>query len=82
MSVQVGLYRPAGTRSGLGGMKMNMKEKLLLVWVLVMVALSLLSSHFWGWTVYALEKAVALNVVALPSAARYAAAICTTWFLR
>jgi hypothetical protein len=62
-------------------MKMSMKEKLLLVWVLVMVALSLLFSHFWGCTVYALEKAVALNVVALPSAARYAAVICTACLL-
>ena len=44
------------------GMKMNTKARLLLVGVLVMVALSLLFSQFWGWTVYALQKIVALNL--------------------
>ncbi len=60
---------------------MSMKEKLLLVWVLVMVAFSLLFSHFWGWTIYTLQKAVALNVVSLPSAAKYAAVICSACFV-
>jgi hypothetical protein len=55
-----------------GGMAMNMKEKLLFVWLLVVVAFSLVFHHFWASTVYALGKAVALNLVSLPGLANFA----------
>jgi len=63
------------------GMNMNTKARLLLVGVLVMVALSLLFSQFWGWTVYALQKIVALNIVSLPAAVTHAVAICASCLL-
>jgi len=45
------------------GMLMSTKGKVLFVWILVLMALSFLFSHFWGCTVYALERAVATNFV-------------------
>jgi hypothetical protein len=50
----------------LWGMAMNMKEKLLFVWLLVVVAFSLVFHDFWASAVYTLGKAVALNIVSLP----------------
>ena len=50
---------------------MNMKEKLLFVWLLVVLAFSLVFHHFWASTVYALGKAVALNLVSLPGLANF-----------
>ena len=47
---------------------MNAKKKFLIVWLLLMVALSFFLGHFWSYTVYtvyALEKAVALGIVPL-----------------
>jgi len=62
-------------------MAMNTKEILLLIWIFVLVALSLLFWHFLGWTIYALQKIIALNVVSLWSAAGYAAVICAACLL-
>jgi hypothetical protein len=63
------------------GMDMNTKARLLLVGVLVMVALSLLFSQFWGWTVYALQKIVALNIISLQAAVTHAVVICASYLL-
>lgn len=63
-------------------MNMGIKEKLLLVWVLVMVVFGFLCSHFCGWTIYVLQRAVALNVVSLPNAVKSAVVICAACFLR
>ena len=52
---------------------MNRKEKLLFVWLLVVVAVSFIFHHFWACTVYALGRAVALNLVLLPGLAKLAA---------
>ncbi len=54
------------------GMAMSRKGKVLFVWILV-VALGFFFSHFWGCAVYALEKAVALSFVSLPSVGKLAA---------
>ena len=62
-------------------MAMNTKEILLLIWIFVLVALSLLFWHFLGWTIYALQQLTALKVVSLPGAARYAAVICAARLL-
>ena len=51
---------------------MNMKEKLLFVWLLVVVAFSLVFHHFWASAVYALGKAVALNLASLPGLVSFA----------
>jgi hypothetical protein len=56
-------------------MAMSMKEKLLVVWIFLVVAFCFLFRHFWSWTVYALEKAIALSVIPLPGVAKFAAGI-------
>jgi len=50
---------------------MSTKEKLLFVWILAVVAISLVFHHFWASTIYALGKAVAVNLVSLPGLARF-----------
>ena len=54
---------------------MNMKEKPLFVWLLVVVACSLVFRHFWASTVYALGRVIALNLVSLPGLAKLAIGI-------
>ena len=60
---------------------MSMKEELLFVWLLVVVAVSFVFHHFWACTVYALGRAVALNLVFLPGMAKLAAVIGSACFL-
>jgi len=60
---------------------MSSKEKLLIVWLLVVVAVSFVFHHFWVCTVYALGRAVALNIVLLPSLAKFAAGVWITHLL-
>ena len=60
---------------------MSMKEKLLLVWLLVVVAFGFVFRHFWASTVYALGRAVAMNLVSLPGLAKFAAVICSMHLL-
>ena len=55
---------------------MSMKEKLLFVWLLVAVAFGFVFRHFWVSAVYALGRAVALNLVSSPGLAKLAAGIC------
>ncbi|HEV1996162.1 MAG TPA: hypothetical protein VGR03_17645 [Candidatus Acidoferrum sp.] len=55
---------------------MSMKEKLLFVWLLVVVAFSFVFHHFWASTICALGRVVALNLVSLPGLAKFAAGIC------
>ena len=51
---------------------MSMKEKLLFVWLLVVVVFSFVFHHFWASTVCALGRVVALNLVCLPGLAKFA----------
>jgi hypothetical protein len=62
-------------------MAMSMKEKLLFAWLLVVVAFSFIFRHFWASAVYALGRAVALDLVSLPGLAKLAAGICGVSFL-
>jgi len=62
-------------------MAVNTKEKVLIVWFLVVVAVSFVFHHFWVCTVYALGRAVALNLVFLPGMAKLAAVIGSACFL-
>ena len=52
---------------------MNTKEKILFLWILVVVAFGLVFHHFWASTVYALGRAVALTLISLAGLARLAA---------
>jgi hypothetical protein len=52
------------------GMAMSTKEKLLFVWILAVVAFSLVFHRFWASTIYALGKAVAINLISLPGLAK------------
>jgi hypothetical protein len=61
-------------------MAMNMKEKVLFLWLLVVVA-SFVFRHFWASTVCALGRAVALSLVCLPGLAKFAAVIFGAHFL-
>ena len=54
---------------------MSTKEKVLIVWLLVVMAASFVFHHFWAYTVYALGRAVALNLVFLPGLAKLTAGI-------
>ncbi|HEX7698318.1 MAG TPA: hypothetical protein VF394_13005 [Candidatus Acidoferrum sp.] len=59
---------------------MSMKEKLLFVGLLVAVAFGFVFRHFWASAVYALGRAVALNLVSSPGLAKLAAGICGIGF--
>jgi hypothetical protein len=61
-------------------MAMSMKEKVLFLWLLVVVA-SFVFRHFWASTVCALGRAVALNLVCLPGLAKFVAVIFGAHFL-
>ena len=52
---------------------MNTKEKILFLWILVVVAFGLVFHHFGASTVYALGRAVALTLISLMGLARLAA---------
>ena len=60
---------------------MSMKEKLLLVWILAVVAFSLVFHHFWAGAIQTLGKAVALHLVSSPGLVKFATAIFGATFL-
>ncbi len=62
-------------------MAMSTKEKVLFLWLLVVVVASFVFRHFWASTVCALGRAVALNLVCLPGLAKFAAVIFGVHFL-
>jgi len=56
-------------------MAMSRKEKLLVVWILTVVAVGFLFHHFLSWTVCAFQKAVAFSVLPLPGVVKFAAGL-------
>jgi hypothetical protein len=60
---------------------MAMKEQLLVVWILALVAFSFLFRHFWSCALYVMEKIVALSLVSIPCVAKFAVAVCGVWLL-
>jgi hypothetical protein len=62
-------------------MAMKTKEKLLLVWILVMVAAGILFSHFCGGAIHALEHFVACSFVLLPDLAKLSEGLSRIHFL-
>jgi hypothetical protein len=57
-------------------MAMNVKERLLVVWILVVVAVGFWFHHFLSWTVFAFQKAVAFSFFLLPGLVKFAAGVC------
>ena len=55
---------------------MSMNEKLLFLWLLVVVMFGFVFRHFWASAIYVLSRAVALNLISLPSLAKFAVVIC------
>jgi threonine/homoserine/homoserine lactone efflux protein len=62
-------------------MAVGMKEKILSIWLVIVVTVSLVINHFWASTVYVLGGAVASSLVALPGLAKLVARICGVHFL-
>ncbi len=56
-------------------MAMSMNEKLLFIWLLVVVVFGFVFRHFGANTLYALSRAVVLIHVSLPGLAKFAAGI-------
>jgi len=56
-------------------MAMNRKERLLVAWILVVVAIGFLFHQFLSWTVWAFEKAVAFSFLPLPGLMKFAAGV-------
>jgi hypothetical protein len=56
-------------------MDMAMKEKLLLSWILLVMACSFFFSHFWSYTIYVVQKAVALGILPALLLAKFLAGI-------
>ena len=54
-------------------MAMSTKEKILFLWILVVMAFGLVYHHFWASAVYALGRAVALTLISLLGLAKVAA---------
>ncbi len=55
---------------------MTRNEKLLAVWILVVVAIGFLFHHFLSWTIYAFQKVVAFSFLPMPGLVKFAAGIC------
>ena len=54
---------------------MNVKERLLIIWILVVVAIGFLFHQFLSWTVDAFQKVVAFGFVPLPGLVKFAAGV-------
>ena len=54
---------------------MNTKEKLLVVWILVVAAICIFFHQFLSWTVYAFQKVVAFSFFPLPVLVKFAAGV-------
>jgi hypothetical protein len=67
--------------NGLGGMAMSMKEKFFVVWILAVVAFSLVFHHFWAGAIQTLAKAVALHLAFLPGLVKFAIGVFGAHFL-
>jgi hypothetical protein len=62
-------------------MAMSTNEKLLFLWLFVVVAFGFMFRHFWVSTIYELSKVVALNLFTLPGLAKLTAGVFGVHFL-
>ena len=60
---------------------MKTKEKLLFVWILVVLAIGILFSHFCGGAVHVLEHFVASSFASAPGLVRFSAGLFGVHFL-
>ena len=60
---------------------MSMNEKLLFLWLLVMVVFGFVFHQFGASAIYALGKAIALNLISFPGLAKCAAGVLGGLFL-
>jgi hypothetical protein len=74
-SAPAGPSGPAEGAKWSRGMAMSMNEKFLFLWLLVVVVIGFVFRHFWASAIYALGKAIAMNLVSLPGLAKFAAGI-------
>jgi hypothetical protein len=63
-------------------MAMSMNEKLLFLWLIVVVVFSLFFHHFWANAIEAIGKIIATNLVSLPGIAKFAAGMFGSFFLQ
>jgi hypothetical protein len=62
-------------------MAMSINGKILSIWLVMVVTVSLVINHFWASTVYVLGRAVAPSLVSLFGLTKLAAGICGAHFL-
>ena len=74
-SVPVSLAKAHRGAQWFRGMVMSTKEIVLFAWILTVMLLSVLLSHFWSYTMFVIQKAVAFGMLPLLAASRLAAAI-------
>lgn len=60
---------------------MDAKEKVLFVWILLVVMFTFVSHRFWDCMLCALEKAMAFSILSMPGLAKMVAAICSVSLL-
>ena len=80
-SVPAGPCGPAEDAKWSRGMAMSMNEKLLFLWLLVVVVFGFVFHHFWASAIVALAKAIAMNLVSLPGLVKFTAGMFGAHFL-
>ena len=80
-SVPAGSCGPAEGAKWSRGMAMSMNEKLLFLWLLVVVVFRFVFHHFLANVIYEFGRTIAMNLVSLPGLAKFAAGILGVHFL-
>jgi hypothetical protein len=81
-SVPAGPQGPAEDAQWSRGMAMSMNEKLLFLWLIVVVVFSLFFHHFWANAIEAIGKVIATNLISWPGLAKFTAGIFGMFFLQ
>jgi hypothetical protein len=63
------------------GMAMSTNEKLLFLWLLVVVVFGFVFHHFAASAIYELGKAIAMSFISLPGLAKFTAGVFAVLFL-
>jgi hypothetical protein len=80
-SVPAGPSGPTEDAKWSRGMAMSMNEKLLFLWLLVVVVIGFLFHHFLANVIYEFGRTIAMNLVSLPVLAKCTAGILDGFFL-
>ncbi len=81
-SVPAGPQGPAEDAKWSRGMAMSMKEKLLFLWLLVVVVIRIVFHHFGASAIAVLGRAIAMNLISLTGMAKLTAGILGVLFLQ